>query len=94
MIQTLHLSVLASSLVLSTQANASALASVQLDTHYAFDQNVEMTVKVTDNKTTAPADDPLNNLVFTLTFSDKITTDKIAEVTGRLWCKWQFQRHW
>lgn len=85
MIQTLYLSILAASVVLETQPNPSAIASIQMDTHYAFDKNVVATVKVTDNKTMAPADDPLNNLIFNITLSDKITAATITKIEGRLY---------
>lgn len=85
MIQTFYISVLAASIVLETQPSPNALASIQLDTYYAFDQNVVATVKVIDNKTIAPVDDPLNNLIFSITLSDKITAATITKIEGRLY---------
>lgn len=83
--QTLHLSILASSMTLTAEANPAALASIELVTHYAFDSNVVARVMVVDEKTVAPAGDPLNNLVFKVTFADKIDGSKITELKGRLY---------
>ncbi len=83
--QTLHLNILASSLTLSTTANPAALASVELVTQYAFDANVTAQVMVIDDKTTAPTDDPLNNLVFKIAFTDKISGGTITDLQGRLY---------
>lgn len=84
-VQTLYLSVLAASMTLSKSANPAALASVELVTNYAFDDNVEARVMVVDTKTTAPANDPLNNLVFKVAFTDKINGGLITELKGRLY---------
>lgn len=83
--QTLYLSILASSMTLSAEPNPAALASIELVTHYAFDSNVVARVMVVDEKTVAPASDPLNNLVFKVTFADKIDGSKITELKGRLY---------
>lgn len=83
--QTLYLSILASSLTLTTTANPAALASVELVTEYAFDSNVVAKVMVVDEKTTSPIDDPLNNLVFKITFADKIDGNVLTELKGRLY---------
>ena len=83
--QTLYLSILASSMTLSAAPNPAALASVEFVTHYAFDSNVVARVMVVDEKTVAPASDPLNNLVFKVTFADKIDGSKITELKGRLY---------
>ena len=83
--QTLYLSILASAMTLSATPNPAALASIELVTHYAFDSNVVARVMVVDEKTVAPATDPLNNLVFKVTFADKIDGSKITELKGRLY---------
>lgn len=83
--QTLHLSILASSMTLSNAPNSSALASIALDTHYNFDSNVIATVMVVDDKKAAPASDPLNNLIFNITFTDKIDGSEITRMQGRLY---------
>lgn len=83
--QTLYLSILASSMTLSAAPNPAALASIELVTHYAFDSNVVARVMVVDEKTVAPASDPLNNLVFKVTFADKIDGSIITELKGRLY---------
>lgn len=83
--QTLHLSILASTMTLTTAPNPAALASIELVTHYAFDSNVVARVMVVDEKSVAPAADPLNNLVFKITFTDKIDGSTITELKGRLY---------
>ena len=83
--QTLHLSILASSMTLTSAPDPAALASIELVTHYAFDSNVVARVMVVDEKSVAPTADPLNNLVFKVTFSDKIDNSTITELKGRLY---------
>ena len=83
--QTLYLSILASSMTLTVEPNPAALASVELMTQYAFDANVVAQVMVVDDKTTAPTDDPLNNLVFKIAFTDKIDNGEITSLQGRLY---------
>ena len=83
--QTLYISILASSMTLSNAPNPSALASIAMDTHYNFDSNVIATVMVVDEKTFTTADDPLNNLVFKISFSDKIDASVLTELKGRLY---------
>ena len=82
--QTLYISILASSLALSTNPNPAALASIELVTQYAFDDNVIAQVMVIDEKTVSPDYDPLNHLIFKVTFSDKIDGSLITEMRGRL----------
>ena len=83
--QTLYLSILASSMTLTNTANPAALASVELETEYAFDSNVVAKILVVDEKTITRSDDPLNNLVFKVTFADKIDGSVITELKGRLY---------
>lgn len=83
--QTLYLSILSSSLTLTELHNPAALASVELVTEYAFDSNVVATVTAVDEKTFTSYDDPLNNIVFSITFSDKVDGSKLTELKGRLY---------
>ncbi|MGP4716903.1 hypothetical protein ACTXGL_09730 [Psychrobacter sp. T6-6] len=83
--QTLYLSILASSMTLTESPNPAALASVELVTQYAFDSNVVAKVVAVDEKTFAPSEDPLNNLVFKISFSDKIDGSVLTELKGRLY---------
>lgn len=83
--QTLYLSILASSMTLTAAPNPAALASIELVTQYAFDSNVVARVMVVDEKSVAPVNDPLNNLVFKITFADKIDNSVITELKGRLY---------
>lgn len=84
-VQTLVLSILASSMTLSEAADPGALANIELVTHYAFDANVNATVMVVDNKTASPANDPLNNLILTITFNDKVDNSELTTLQGRLY---------
>ncbi len=83
--QTLHLSILASSMTLSNEPNPSALASIAMDTYYNFDSNVVAKVMVVDEKTLTTGTDPLNNLVFKISFSDKVDGSTLTELKGRLY---------
>lgn len=83
--QTLHLSILPSSMTLTETPNPAALASIEFVTQYAFDANVLAKVMVVDDKTTAPTDDPLNNLVFKIAFEDKVDGSLITSLQGRLY---------
>lgn len=83
--QTLYLSILASSMTLTAAPNPAALASIELVTHYAFDSNVVANVMVVDEKSVAPSADSLNNLVFKITFADKIDGSPITQLKGRLY---------
>lgn len=83
--QTLHLSLLASSMTISEAANPSALASIEFVTNYAFDSNVVARVMVVDDKTVSPSEDPLNNLIFKIVFADKIDGSVLTQLQGRLY---------
>ena len=83
--QTLFLSILASSITLTATANPLALASIEMTTHYAFDSNVVAVIAAVDDKSAVTADDPLNNIVFTVSFNDKIDGSLITDMTGRLY---------
>ena len=82
--QTLFLSILASSITLTTTANPLALASVEMTTNYAFDQNVTATIMAVDEKSAVTAADPLNNIVFKIELRDKIDNGLITQLQGRL----------
>lgn len=84
-IQTLVLNVLASSMTMSDVADPLALATVEFDTHYAFDSNVVAEVSVTDHKTITTAADPLSNLKFTIDFVDKVDNKRLVRLTGALY---------
>jgi len=83
--QTLYLSILASSMALTESPNPAALASIELVTEYAFDSNVVAKVMAVDEKTFTESADPLNNLVFKISLTDKIDASVITELTGRLY---------
>jgi len=83
--QTLHLSILASSMTLTESKNPTALASIELVTEYAFDSNVVAKVVVINKNTTAPASDPLDNLIFKIAFADKIDGSVLTQLQGRLY---------
>ena len=83
--QTLYLSILASSMALTESPNPAALASIELVTEYAFDSNVVAKVMAVDEKTFTEPADPLNNLVFKISLTDKIDASVITELTGRLY---------
>ena len=82
--QTLVLSILAASLTLSDTADPAALASIEMTTHYAFDNNVTATIIAIDEKTAVTANDPLNNIVFKIELRDKIDNSLITQMQGRL----------
>ena len=84
-LQTLHLSILASSMTITDALNPNALASIEFVTHYAFDSNTVAKVLVVDEKTATNPADPLNNLVFKIAFSDKIDGSIITQLQGRLY---------
>ncbi|WP_410472124.1 hypothetical protein ACGTJS_11130 [Faucicola mancuniensis] len=83
--QTLYLALTKQGFTLSYTDTPDALAVVAMLGDYVFDNNCQMTVKVTDTKDGSNPDDPLNNLVFTLDISDKIDDKKITSLTGRLY---------
>lgn len=84
-IQTLHLSILASAITISNHPDPGALASIEFVTHYAFDANTVAKIFVVDEKTVTNNTDPLSNLVFKITFSDKIDGSIITELQGCLY---------
>lgn len=83
--QTFYLSILASSMTLSESSNPAALASIEFNTEYAFDENVVAKVMVVDEKTTTTDEDPLSNFVFKITFADRIDGSILTQLTGRLY---------
>ena len=85
MTQTLYLSVLAASMTLTETANPAALASIELVTDYAFDNNVQADIKVTDYKNSKTPADPLSGLVFTITFKDKVDGNVLTQLSGGLY---------
>ena len=82
--KTLFLSILASSMTLSDADNPAALASIEMTTHYAFDDNVIATIMAVDEKSAVSATDPLNNIVFKIELRDKIDNSLITQMQGRL----------
>lgn len=82
--KTLFLSILASSMTLSDTDNPAALASIEMTTHYAFDDNVIATIMAVDEKSAVSATDPLNNIVFKIELRDKIDNSLITQMKGRL----------
>ena len=82
--QTLVLSILAASITLSDTADPSALASIEMTTHYAFDDNVVATIVAIDEKSAVSTADPLNNIVFKIELRDKIDNSLITQMQGRL----------
>ena len=83
--QTLFLAVTAQGIAISRSDNPSALCQIALTGDYIFDDNAKVTIKVTDDKSFAAIDDPLNNLVFKIIFKDKIDDSVIASLTGRMY---------
>ena len=83
-VQTLFLSVLASSMTLTTTENPAALASIQMQTQYAFDDNVIAEIMVRDEKTVTNAIDPLSNLIFNITLMDKVDGSRLVQLNGSL----------
>lgn len=82
--QTLVLSILAASITLSDTADPSALASIEMTTHYSFDDNVIATIVAIDEKSAVSTADPLNNIVFKIELRDKIDNSLITQMQGRL----------
>jgi len=82
--QTLVLSILAASITLSDTADLSALASIEMTTHYSFDDNVIATIVAIDEKSAVSTADPLNNIVFKIELRDKIDNSLITQMQGRL----------
>ncbi|WP_296405405.1 hypothetical protein [Psychrobacter sp.] len=81
----LYLNVLPTSITVTTSKVFSALASVEFVTEYAFDNNVVVKLQVTDDKSPTQPNDPLNNLIFDITFADKIDDSVITRLQGRLY---------
>ena len=84
-IQTLHLSILASAMTISINPDPNALASIEFNTHYAFDANTVAKVLVVDDKSATKSSDPLHNLIFKISFSDKVDGSVITDLQGRLY---------
>lgn len=83
--QTFYLSILASSMTLSESSDPAALASIEFNTEYAFDENVVAKVMVVDEKTAVTTEDPLSSYVFKITFADRIDGSILTQLTGRLY---------
>lgn len=82
---TIYLALTNSGLKLSTTDDASALLQIAMTGNYVFDNNAELVVKITDDKTATDPSDPLNNLIFSLTLQDKIDGSEITQVQGRVY---------
>ena len=83
MANTTYLALTPSGFAVSKADNPSALLQVAMTGNYVFDNNVEMTVRATDTKTVMDASNPLDNLIFTIDFKDKIDGSLITSLTGR-----------
>lgn len=82
---TLTLNISAGGITLvSGEPTAGSLASIKMVTEYGFDDNVVAKVSVIDDKSPTNTDDSLNNLIFKITFADKIDNSVIARLQGRL----------
>lgn len=82
---TLYIAITNNGFTVTRADTPSALAQIALSGNYVFDNNVEVAIRVTDNKEVAPTDDPLNHLVFSLTFRDKVDGQVITNLMGRLY---------
>ena len=80
----LYMNVMPTEITVTEQSQGSALATITLFTEYAFDDNVVAKIQVTDDKSATDPQDPLNNLVFKITFADKIDDSVITTLQGRL----------
>ena len=83
-VQTLVLSILASSMTLGTTQDPLALASIEFQTQYAFDNNVVIEIMASDEKTVTNDADPLSNIKFTLDFVDKVDSSRLVRLSGSL----------
>ena len=83
--QTLVISIMAASITLTDSIDALALASIEMTTHYAFDDNVTATIMAVDEKSAVSTTDPLNNIVFKIELRDKIDNSLITQMQGRLY---------
>lgn len=83
-LQTLCINIMSSGMQVSTSASPAALASIKMDTEYAFDENVVMDVSAFLERSLAPIDDPLNNVVFKIKLNDRIDGSLITSIQGRL----------
>lgn len=81
---TIYLALTAAGFAISKTDNPAALAQIAMTGNYVFDNNTQLSVRVTDTKETTTPDDPLNNLVFKLSFKDKIDGSVITEMTGKV----------
>ena len=81
---TIYLALTAAGLALSKADNPAALLQIAMTGNYVFDNNTQVAIRVTDTKETTTTNDPLNNLVFKLTFKDKIDGGVITEMTGKV----------
>lgn len=83
--QNIVISILPDGIIVTPDENPAALAKISLASDFVFDENVELVIKATDTKSTAPADDPLNHIVFNLRFQDKVDGRTITSLQGRLY---------
>ena len=82
--QTLVISIMAASITLTDSIDALAIASIEMTTHYSFDDNVTATIMAVDEKSAVTNTDPLNNIVFKIELRDKIDNSLITQMQGRL----------
>ena len=81
---TIYLALTAAGFAISKADNPSALLQIAMTSNYVFDKNAQVAIRVTDSKQSITSDDPLNNLVFKITFKDKVDGGVITEMTGKL----------
>lgn len=81
----LFINILPTSVTITDSKESKALATIELVTEYGFDHNVVAKIQVVDDKTPAKANDPLNNLLFDITFADKVDDSMITSMQGRLY---------
>jgi len=81
----LFINILPTSVTITNSKESKALATIELVTEYGFDNNVVAKIQVVDDKTPTNANDPLNNLLFDITFADKVDDSKITSLQGRLY---------
>lgn len=83
--QKIVISILATGLTVTPTENPQALAQITLVGDYVFDDNVELVIKATNDKSVSPVNDPLNNIVFNLRFQDKVDGKTITTLQGKLY---------
>ena len=81
---TIYLALTAAGFAISKADKPSALLQIAMTGNYVFDKNAQVAIRVTDSKQSITSDDPLNNLVFKITFKDKVDGGVITEMTGKL----------